>query len=79
LLVLPATRIGRLHMNVARAQLALGNRDGALESLVRAWNAAPQIAKVHPTAQELMRVLISLHKRSNPTLSRLAKRAGVLI
>lgn len=78
-LTLPATRVGPLHMNVARAKLALRDRDGALSSLVDAWDAAPQMAKVHPTSQELLRVLTSLHKRSNPTLTKLAKKAGVSI
>jgi len=76
-LTLPATRVSALHMNVARAKLALGDRDGALGSLVNAWNSAPQMAKVQPTSQELLRVLISLHKRSNPTLTKLAKKAGL--
>jgi transcriptional regulator with XRE-family HTH domain len=78
-LTLPATRIGPLHMNVARAKLALRDQDGALNSLVDAWEATPQMAKVHPTSQELLRVLISLHKRSNPTLTKLAKQAQVRI
>lgn len=78
-LTLPATRIGPTHMNVARAKLALRDRDGALNSLVDAWEATPQMAKVHPTSQELLRVLISLHKRSNPTLTKLAKQAQVRI
>lgn len=79
MLTLPATRIGPLHLNVARAKLALHDRDGALDSLVTAWGAAPQLARVHPTSQELLRVLISLHKRSNPTLTELARRARVSI
>ncbi len=78
-LTLPATRIGPLHLNVARAKLALRDRDGALESLVEAWETAPQMARVHPTSQELLRVLTSLHKRSNPTLTKLARKAGVSI
>lgn len=78
-LTLPATRIGPLHMNVARARLALGDRDGALNSLADAWDVAPQMARVHPTSQELLRVLISLHKRSNPVLTKIAKRARVSI
>ncbi len=47
-LTLPATRIGPLHMNVARAKLALRDRDGALNSLVDAWNAGPAIGKGTP-------------------------------
>ncbi|GAB2871502.1 helix-turn-helix domain-containing protein [Streptomyces mayteni] len=78
-LALPSTRIGPLYMNLGRSQLALGDRDGALESLESAWDAAPEMAAVHPTSQELMRVLTSLHRRSNPRLTRLAKRAGVRI
>ncbi|RKT56491.1 helix-turn-helix protein [Saccharothrix australiensis] len=76
---LPATRTGPLHLNEARAKLALGDRDGALESLTRAWGSAPQLAKVHPHSQELLRVLISLHRRSNPRLTKLAKSAGVTV
>jgi len=78
-LTLRATGVVRFHMNVGRAKLALGDRDGALESLVEAWNTAPQVAKVHPASQELLRVLISLHRRSNSTLAKLAKKAGVTI
>jgi transcriptional regulator with XRE-family HTH domain len=74
---LPATRIGPLHMNLSRSHLALGDRDSALASLEEAWEVAPEMAKVHPTSQELMRVLTSLHRRSNPRLTKLAKRAGV--
>lgn len=76
---LPATRIGPLHMNVARSRLVLGDRDGAVDSLTDAWKTAPQMAKVHPTFQELSRVLVSLHKRSNPKVSALAKRAGIAL
>ncbi|WP_370412939.1 helix-turn-helix domain-containing protein [Streptomyces fradiae] len=76
-LTLPATRTSPLHMNVARSKLALGDRDGALEELEEAWALAPQMARVHPTAQELLRVLTSLHKRSNPRLTTLARRAKI--
>ncbi|MFI2185399.1 helix-turn-helix domain-containing protein [Streptomyces sioyaensis] len=74
---LPATRISPLHMNLARAKLALKDRDGAVDSLIEAWNTAPQMAKVHPTSLELSRVLVSLHKRSNPKVTALAKKAGI--
>jgi transcriptional regulator with XRE-family HTH domain len=78
-LTLPATRTGPLYMNLGRSQLAIGDRDGALESLEEAWRRAPEIAAVHPTSRELMRVLASVHKRSNPRLNRIAKRAGIII
>jgi hypothetical protein len=63
-----------LQMNIGRSRLALGDRNDALEE---AWNIAPQMAWIHPTSQELMRMLSSLHRRSNPLLARLAKGAGI--
>jgi uncharacterized protein HemY len=53
---LTPARIGDVHINIARAQLDLGDRDGAQTSLVQAWD---------------------LHRRSNPQLVQLAKRAGL--
>lgn len=76
-LILPATRTSPLHMNLARSSLALNDRERALEELEKAWKLAPQMARVHPTAQELLRVLTSKHKRSNPRLTALAKQARV--
>ncbi|MER5491244.1 recombinase family protein [Streptomyces sp. NPDC002490] len=76
-ITLPATRISPLHMNLARSHVTLGNRDLALEHLEKAWKLAPQLAKVHPTSQEVLRVLTSRHKRSNPRLTRLAKLTDV--
>ncbi|MEV5509199.1 helix-turn-helix domain-containing protein [Streptomyces orinoci] len=78
-ITLPATRVGPMHLDTARARLALGDRDGALDSLEQAWEVAPQLAKVHPTSQELFRVLLSLHKRSNPRLNKIAKRVKISI
>lgn len=74
-LSLPATRLGPTHMNISRARLATGDRDGALDSLYDAWDAAPQMARVHPHSQEVLRVLTSIHRRSEPRLVKLAKRA----
>jgi transcriptional regulator with XRE-family HTH domain len=69
---LPPTRIVDVHTSTARAHLDLGNREGAQSS-----NIAPQKAKVHPMSREVLRVLISLHRRSNPQLIKLAKQAGL--
>ncbi len=74
---LPPTRIVDVHTSTARAHLDLGNRDGAQTQLVQAWHIAPQKAKVHPMNREVLRVLISLHRRSNPQLVTLAKQAGL--
>ncbi|MFF0224885.1 helix-turn-helix domain-containing protein [Streptomyces sp. NPDC004629] len=74
---LPATRVGPLYMNLGRSQLALGDQDGTLESLEKAWGIAPEMAAVHPTSLELTRVLISKHKRSNERLTRIAERSGI--
>ncbi|MGH3777049.1 MAG: helix-turn-helix domain-containing protein [Pseudonocardiaceae bacterium] len=74
---LSPTRIVDVHTSTARAHLDLGNRDDAQTSLVQAWQVAPQKAKVHPMNREVLRVLISLHRRSNPQLVKLAKQAGL--
>ncbi|MFF9352574.1 DNA-binding protein [Streptomyces sp. NPDC014734] len=74
---LPAARVGPLYMNLGRSQLAVGDQDGALESLEKAWRVTPEMAAVHPTSLELTRVLLSKHKRSNERLTKLAKRAGI--
>ncbi|GAA3165260.1 MULTISPECIES: hypothetical protein [Streptomyces] len=74
---LPATRVAPSRMNLARARLDVGDRDGALESLSDAWEAAPQMARIHPMAMEVFRVLSALHRRSNPELLRLSKLSGI--
>ncbi|MGH3823608.1 MAG: helix-turn-helix domain-containing protein [Pseudonocardiaceae bacterium] len=74
---LPPTRIYTCHIYTARAHLDLGDRDNAHTSLVQAWNIAPQRAKIHPMSREVLRVLISLQRRSNPQLIKLAKQAGL--
>ncbi|MGH3833141.1 MAG: hypothetical protein ACRDRS_22360 [Pseudonocardiaceae bacterium] len=74
---LPPTRLLDVHTSTARAQLDLGDRDGARTSLLTAFDVAPQKAKVHPMSREVLRVLISLHRRSNPQLTMLAKQAGL--
>ncbi|MFE7120599.1 helix-turn-helix domain-containing protein [Streptomyces sp. NPDC057654] len=74
---LPPVRVAASRINLARAQLDLGDRDGALENLATAWGAAPQMARLNPMGQEVFRVLTSLHKRSNARLLALSKLSGV--
>ncbi|WP_129841054.1 helix-turn-helix transcriptional regulator [Streptomyces sp. RFCAC02] len=75
---LAPTRVGHLHIDAARAHLAAGDRDAALTSLMRAREAAPQMTRIHPMAREVLRVLVSLHRRSKPELTVLAKWAGLI-
>ncbi|MEU6664248.1 helix-turn-helix transcriptional regulator [Streptomyces sp. NPDC046821] len=74
---LPPTRVAPTRINAARAQLDLGDRDGALENLSLAFDAAPQMARIHPMGREVLRVLSSLHRRSNPELVRLSRLSGI--
>ncbi|MGH3772404.1 MAG: helix-turn-helix domain-containing protein [Pseudonocardiaceae bacterium] len=74
---LPPVRIVDVHISTARAQLDLGDRDGAQSSLIKAFTVAPQKAKIHPMSREVLRVLISLHRRGNPQLVQLARQAGL--
>lgn len=54
-----------------------GNREAALRNLSEAWDVAPQMARIHPMAREVFRVLASLHRRSNPELLRLSQMSGM--
>jgi hypothetical protein len=50
---LPPTRIGPVHINIARARLDLGDRNGAQTLLGQAWSCpAPQrsVARCSPLA-----------------------------
>ncbi|MFB7087617.1 hypothetical protein [Streptomyces sp. NPDC056296] len=78
-MTLPANRVAPVYMNLGRSQLALGDQDGTLESLEKAWATSPEMAAVHPTSLELTRVLVSKHKRSNERLTRIAERAGIAL
>ncbi|WP_369384176.1 helix-turn-helix domain-containing protein [Streptomyces sp. cg36] len=74
---MPPTRVAPTHINAARAQLDIGDRDGALTNLTLAWDIAPQMARIHPMGREVFRVLGSLHQRSNARLLRLSKLSGI--
>ncbi|MFB7629652.1 helix-turn-helix domain-containing protein [Streptomyces sp. NPDC056149] len=76
---LPPTRVAPTRINVARAQLDVGDRDGALENLGIAWEVAPQMARIHPMGREVFRVVSSLHRRSNAKLLKLSQLSGIEI
>ncbi|WP_079087117.1 helix-turn-helix domain-containing protein [Streptomyces silvensis] len=74
---LPPTRVAPTHINMARAYLDVGDRDSALESLGKAFEAAPQFARIHAMGREVFRVVSSLHKRSNARILKLSKVSGI--
>lgn len=74
---LKPNRIGRLHIDVARARLAVGDVAGSEESLKRAFKVAPEMTEVHPMSREVLRVLFVMHQRTRPDLMQMAKRVGL--
>lgn len=74
---MPRTRRGHHHIDLARARLIHGDRDGALAELQQARRLAPQQARFHPMVRETAAVLVSLHRRSNPDLAAYAGWLGL--
>lgn len=74
---LPATRVGHHYLDLARAHLMLGDRPGTLAALENARRAAPEQTRYHPMVRETARVLVSLHHRANPELTRFATWLGL--
>lgn len=56
--VLPKSRLGHHHMDLARAWLWDGNRDQALTELERAEEIAPQLVRNHPVARATLRKIV---------------------
>lgn len=74
---IPATRIGHHFIDLARAHLMLGDRPGTLSALEQARRTAPEQTRFHPMVRETTRVLVSLHRRSNPELTRFTTWLGL--
>lgn len=68
---LPKIRAGQHYVDLSRAQLWAGDRDGALTSLYAARRLAPQQTRHLPTTREVVRMLVRAHRRSNEPLTRL--------
>lgn len=76
---MPRTRRGHHHIDLARARLIHGDRQGALAELQQARKIAPQQTRFHPMVRETAAVLISLHRRSNPDLVSYASWLGLAV
>lgn len=74
---LKRTRLAHFHIDTARAHLATNDRDAAFASIREADRIAPQMAGIHPMAREVVRVLVSKHRRSNPGLLVIAEHLGI--
>ncbi len=75
---LSATRAGHFYLNLARAYVAKGRRLDALSALEDARRVAPEHTRLHPTATETTRALISLQRRANSQLSRFSAWLGLI-
>jgi transcriptional regulator with XRE-family HTH domain len=74
---MPKIRAGHHFVDLARAQLWVGDRDGALSSLTTARQLVPQQTRHHPMTREVAGVLVRLHRRSNEPLTRFAGWLGL--
>ncbi|WP_327703652.1 helix-turn-helix domain-containing protein [Streptomyces decoyicus] len=70
-------RVGHHFIDLSRAQLWQGDRDGALISLRKARKAAPQQARFHPHARETVVGLRRAARQSSDTLESFAHWMGV--
>jgi hypothetical protein len=73
---LPPTRLVAVHTNTARAHPDLGDRDSALTALVQGLGRRSTERQGLPDGPEVLRVLICLHRRSNPQLVQQAGLTG---
>lgn len=67
------------HVDVARARLLHGDRDGTLAELNAARTTAPQLTRHHPQVTETVRVLAETDRRRSDSLARFARWAGVAV
>lgn len=74
---MPKIRAGHHYVDLARAQLWVGDREGALSSLTTARQLAPQQTRHHPMTREVAGVLVRLHRRGNEPLTRLVGWLGL--
>ncbi|MGK5547855.1 helix-turn-helix domain-containing protein [Streptomyces sp. URMC 127] len=70
-------RVSHHYIDVSRAQLWTGDRQGAFTSLLRARSAAPQKTRYHPQARETVLALRRADRSSNETLANYVRWLGV--
>jgi transcriptional regulator with XRE-family HTH domain len=73
----PVERSSHHYIDLARAQLVVGQRERALHSLQLADKLAPQHTRNHPMARETVSGLVRAHTRVPESLRSMARRMGV--
>jgi hypothetical protein len=73
----PPDRIGHHHIDAARAQLLTGDNDGAMTSLLKARQIAPQKARYHPSVRETIASLVHASRHVPDNLIGYANWVGV--
>ncbi|GAA1863914.1 helix-turn-helix transcriptional regulator [Myceligenerans crystallogenes] len=73
---MPRTRRGHHLIDAARAFIAVGDRDAALNALQAARTVAPQQTRYHPMAREAVRVLAGQHRKAGEEVRALAAWMG---
>jgi transcriptional regulator with XRE-family HTH domain len=73
----PPTRSAHHCIDLARAHLALGQPERALEHLNRARERAPQVTRYHPTVRQTVEHLVASRRRLPPGLGRYARWLGL--
>ena len=73
------SRIGRYHIDLARAWLLHGDRAKALDALHAARRLTPQLTRYHPSVRETLHVLAEAERRDPDSLTGFAHRAGISI
>lgn len=73
----PKMRVGRYHIEMARAYSLMGKAESAEKSLHRAREVAPQQARYHPLMRETIAVLVRRQRRAPEGLASLAAWVGL--
>lgn len=73
---LPGERQSHHHIDLAEARLATGDRSGALASLMRAREIAPNHTRTHPTVRHTAEVLVRLDRNGDDTVAGFAHWTG---
>lgn len=75
---MPTERRVRLHLDIARASLAVGDREDALATLVRAEASAPSQVRHHRITKDVVNSLVeTATRRPGVELTRLARVVGI--